>query len=335
MSSRKSNRVIKNTRTAVKLSDVLFAESVIGLAIIVNPKFESNDELWNNINWQSPNNDSTVIKHKKDKQYVFASIVFTANDPDDYWCATTFIDDPFIYDISPDIIMNKNEWYRRGLLRFTTKNATVERYVNDWMSGKCAQIIKYKKRRKRMKRKVSFTMIEVQKLMAQYGIFLGYNMYGTLNAIGLKQQQTKMVKMPLSLFLKTTLFQRFISKKSLYYIKNKKHIFNVNKYKDMTEWLNPDYVIRKEENGLWSYIQCQIIYNPPTQMLMLKYDVFQKDNAGNIHYNFRDINKDNPNFLDYQKIQKLVFGYVRLFAETVVPIVLVQLCLEFRYLEDE
>eukprot|EP01084_Bolivina_argentea_P022736 42271_1 len=300
MSTKRTNHSISSPIASPQLT---FAESIIGCSIIVNPAYQDDLNIWNEINWQQTN-ISSCIQHDKHKECFFATVPFIGSHDDDYLCAAMFIDDGgIIFDISPDIIMDRNEWYRCKLIKFASVRVVAELYLNHWMSIKCGKVCKYKKKMKRLKRNVFKNMVQLDVIMKQYGAYLGYNIFGTLNRNGLRKQQTKMVKMPI-----------------------------INKI--LHEWLITDYVMRDDDSGLWGTVQKQLIYNEISQMLMIKYDVILKDNQGALHFIFRDLNYDNPKYLRYKDIEKLVSGYIRKYSVVFVPVVLVQLCLQYRYMED-
>eukprot|EP01084_Bolivina_argentea_P022735 42270_1 len=329
-----TKRINHSILSPIPSPQLRFAESVIGHSIIINPAYKDDLNLWDQINWQQTNISSS-IQHDKRQECFFATIPFIGSNENDYLCAAVFIDGGgIIYDISPDIIMDRNDWYRSKMIKYVAVRVVAELYLNHWMSIKCGKVCKYKKKMKRLKRNVFKNMVQLDVIMKQYGAYLGYNIFGTLNRNGLRKQQTKMVKMPIMLFKKSNLFHSFVTKNTLYYVKNKKHFFNVNRNKILHEWLITDYVMRDDDSGLWGTVQKQLIYNEISQMLMIKYDVILKDNQGALHFIFRDLNYDNPKYLRYKDIEKLVSGYIRKYSVVFVPVVLVQLCLQYRYMED-
>eukprot|EP01084_Bolivina_argentea_P300539 518246_1 len=331
-----SNRLRKcKNQPCNKFNIIEFMEGIMGVALIINPKCDI--KQLSNIDFTCKQHSELETVHDKNMICELATII-EWNEEWDYWiCAAKFEGNNSFYDISPNIIM-RNEWYRNGILSLTKTNAVQNEYLQHWMTTMCEKVNKYKRKAHKMKRTSLLVnprfMVDVRLLITQYGLFLGFNMWGTLNANAQRSQQKKYVKLPILIYNKWNEINEFISTPNLCYTKNNVIIYNVDQISIFFKWLGMQYVLRTNEFGLCSPIQTQLSYNKKTQVIMVKYDVALKDNEGNVHYIYRDLNAENPNGpfaclrLNQKQTELLVFGYIKQYASA-FAVCLIKICLSF------
>ncbi len=96
-------------------------ESIIGKETWINPEFEGDETVFENnfdIDWQQ----KYVTLSKHDMKSICE------------WC-TKFHGACIIYDISADIIMDRNQWCREKITVISSE------YVYEWMNVKCNTLI--------------------------------------------------------------------------------------------------------------------------------------------------------------------------------------------------
>eukprot|EP01083_Nonionella_stella_P141699 437081_1 len=227
MASLRPKRSSINTKTRyTDLQNQIFIESIIGLNIIVNPIYVQRSNLWD-IDWNvQGSKNSSGIGMSKDPKILWASVCFAAEEDEQdesYWCVAAEEDEKddslTIYDISAGIILDF-EWFRNAILKYvSTQNATSSA-LKLWMTDKCQDLRKYKKKAKRYRHKAVKSMVDVMKCLMQYGAYLGFFISSTLNQCGQKQQNSRHIKMPLIVWNKANLFDDFISYSQFKYSKN-------------------------------------------------------------------------------------------------------------------
>eukprot|EP01083_Nonionella_stella_P027009 74284_1 len=341
MASLRPKRSSINTKTRyTDLQNQIFIESIIGLNIIVNPIYVQRSNLWD-IDWNvQGSKNSSGIGMSKDPKILWASVCFAAEEDEQdesYWCVAAEEDEKddslTIYDISAGIILDF-EWFRNAILKYvSTQNATSSA-LKLWMTDKCQDLRKYKKKAKRYRHKAVKSMVDVMKCLMQYGAYLGFFISSTLNQCGQKQQNSRHIKMPLIVWNKANLFDDFISYSQFKYSKNggKYHVFCCDKAEELSNWLIKQYVEVKDEYGTWDIIQVILSYNESNQILMIKYDVRLRDHRGREHFIYRDILSQNPKCKDRSKVKCLVNGFIR--KHMFIPYILHELIFLFRFDED-
>eukprot|EP01083_Nonionella_stella_P131382 399136_1 len=329
MASKRPSRSTTVTKPS-KSADMIFIENIIGLNIIVNPNYTASSESVWEVDWEEAHSAPAPFDKKAVCQW--ASVCFYADN--EYWCVAKSDDSSQLYDISAAVMMNF-EWYRNGSLKYLPGNHATFEYLKIWMTKQCQNVSKYKLKAKKIRRGAIRTMVNAQKCIAQYGAYLGFYMYNTVNKSGQKQRNKRTIKMPLLLWQKRgSRFDEMISRPWLKYRKKKVHLYCVDQIDKLSAWLVPQYILREEDGeGTYDIVQTVVSYNEENHILMVQYDVRWTDLARRSHFIYRDILSDNPNYNERRNVELAVDGFIRKYSKHIVPTVLCKLC--FGYMYDE